>query len=1367
MMRSMLLFVALLASSFTLSSAVCAGGGYDVSVAERDLFFNTTDYEWWLHPCGSVSATSDPVCGNSTLFPFGSMLCQRPHGASSAYNLAIYNQSTRVTWLETAAHNGVEYRMQDGDSCGSFRREATIRFLCDQTATTPTIFSVNEVETCWYTVVVKTSAACSAIGATGSNSVGSARWSTQCGAGVYDLSSISSSDLVWQDTSYIWYIRLCGTVSNTACSAAQPTSFCQQPKSSVSTPVDVSHYNISQAALWTITDNGMRVELQDGAVCSAIGAGVPRQATYELICNPYITVPFVAYVTEIETCHYTVVIQTPAVCSGSNAPQMGYCGGAGSDFSLINADFRLRSGNYDWYIHPCGVLSPYTTTACGPTASACQVTINATTGNTLAIWNQTVAHEAVTWVALPSQYSVSYSLQDGGLCGAIGNVPREMTVKFVCDTNARIPVFDSISEVETCWYTAVIKTWLACYAQVPVDRNAIGYTYTDAVCGGERYDFSNIRAQGDLVLDTNTSSTTTGWMFAIDLCGRVQNTRCSSVQPTSFCQYGKGTSTSVYSLSYMGANQQATYTVNANGITMTYADGQGCGGIPSRVAIIQVICDGTTPARLDSVREIETCHYQAVVRATCNPGSTVPLPESSSSSSSSTGSAVVPIPIQAPTVTQCAGAGYSLIDVAQSEYTYNDGAYNWYFRPCAVVSYAVSPVCGNAANFPFGSMLCQQPINQTYAYNVAVYNASTSLTWVAIPGGVSYSIQDGDFCGASNFRREVTVKFMCDASATTARIDSVVEVELCWYTVTMRTNRACNPIGPTGSNQVGSSFLSAQCGAGVYDLTTLSSADLMWRDSDYDWTVRMCGQVTNPNCTSVQPTSMCQFDRGTGVYDASHWNASDPALWTITSTGITAKIQDGTACTAVGANARRQTTFDIRCNPYITVPYISRIWEIETCHYTAVIQTPAVCTGSNGPVNGLCAGAGYDMSAVDFDFTITADSWNWYVRPCGPLSPFTTTACGPQASVCQQSVATPTTAYAIALWNSSVAQSVTWLAIKGGVQYQVQDGQLCAANLNSYRELTVKFMCDMTAGTPVLVSVIETETCWYTATFRTSAACYQQAPVDRNAIGYTYTDTVCGGERYDFSNIGRLGDLVFDSNSTSTDNGYRYYLDLCGTVSEPRCSTVQPTMFCQVGKPAATTTVINSLAYVNASTEVTYTLNSNGLTMLIQDGTPCGGIPNRVSSIQIVCDGTNPPRLDSVREVEVCHYSAVLRAQCNAGTSTQPWSSTGSNGGGSGGTGSNPPGGNTGSSGVVVPVDSSSSSSSLSGGAIAGIVIGVIVGVAILLLVLFFVCCSQSRGNKKSSNGEAGGAGRFDTFEESHADADREVEMGEVSHTED
>jgi hypothetical protein len=59
-------------------------------------------------------------------------------------------------------------------------------------------------------------------------------------------------------------------------------------------------------------------------------------------------------------------------------------------------------------------------------------------------------------------------------------------------------------------------------------------------------------------------------------------------------------------------------------------------------------------------------------------------------------------------------------------------------------------------------------------------------------------------------------------------------------------------------NTIGFSFTSMQCGGGYYDLSSLSTRDMYYNGVGQDYWVRLCAFVTAPNCTAVQPTSVCQ-----------------------------------------------------------------------------------------------------------------------------------------------------------------------------------------------------------------------------------------------------------------------------------------------------------------------------------------------------------------------------------------------------------------------------------------------------------------------------------------------------------------------------
>jgi len=329
-----------------------------------------------------------------------------------------------------------------------------------------------------------------------------------------------------------------------------------------------------------------------------------------------------------------------------------------------------------------------------------------------------------------------------------------------------------------------------------------------------------------------------------------------------------------------------------------------------------------------------------------------------------------------------------------------------------------------------------------------------------------------------------------------------------------------------------------------------------------------------------------------------------------------------------------------------------------------------------------CAGAGYDVSAAAIDMSVVSSGYTWYLHPCGSVSTSVNPNCTahtPGAMLCQTS---GTSVYVASVYNASVASAVQWVALPNGngVQYSIQDGDSCGA---FNRETTVQFVCNTTATTPWFQSVTEVETCWYTAVVHTSAACTATGNTGSHAVGSSFYDTVCGGSVYDLTAIHNYGDIRLDTNTSSVTNGYYYYINMCGQVQNGNCSSLQPTSFCQTGKPSG---AIASLANINSTTLALYTVNSDGVTLAIQDGTPCGGVPRRQASIRVICDGTNPPALTAVTEVETCHYSAQLHATCSliAGSS-----STGSAAAGSSSSGAVTSSGTTASTGAATSSGSS------------------------------------------------------------------------------
>jgi len=367
----------------------------------------------------------------------------------------------------------------------------------------------------------------------------------------------------------------------------------------------------------------------------------------------------------------------------------------------------------------------------------------------------------------------------------------------------------------------------------------------------------------------------------------------------------------------------------------------------------------------------------------------------------------------------------------------------------------------------------------------------------------------------------------------------------------------------------------------------------------------------------------------------------------------------------------------------------------------------------------VCSGAGYDMSSVSVDLTTYSGGYYWFVHPCGALTnDAACTNANPGVSICQQTsnnVSNPTnTGYVAGYWS---AANATWAALPNnqGVQYSIEDGAACG---NFDRETTVQFICNETATTPWLKSVTELDICYYTINIQTKAACTQSTAVDPSQPGTTFFDSTCGSSVWDLTAIENAGDLVFNTTTGGPPAGseYNYYLRLCGTVQTTACSSVQPTSLCQAYN---TTYTPYSLGYFNNSLSFLYTtVSTTELTISLQDGTSCGSVANRELTLNIICDGTNPPQFTNLVQVHVCYYTATIHGVCSLHNSTSSASSTGSSVSSTGSSVSS-----TGSSvsSIVSPV--SSTGSSLTSTAKANSAAGtssVLLSTMMLLVVAFF-----------------------------------------------
>jgi len=286
------------------------------------------------------------------------------------------------------------------------------------------------------------------------------------------------------------------------------------------------------------------------------------------------------------------------------------------------------------------------------------------------------------------------------------------------------------------------------------------------------------------------------------------------------------------------------------------------------------------------------------------------------------------------------------------------------------------------------------------------------------------------------------------------------------------------------------------CFAQGYDLTLLTGSDLFHSSGEYGWAIRPCGVVTTPGYCTDFPGQFCQ---GTTTISAVNISANvvspvqSGARWAQVQTngqyGVAQLVQDGRSCGAFN----RGGSIQYLCNPSATTPYISSITETTTCQYQAIIQTAAVCsqvpasgfstTVGTSIISSTCGGGIYDLTQLNSqDITATnLAGYAWSIRLCGPVSvsaPCYTTA-NPSTSICQSG-------NVLATYQPTVYPVVYQYLAPGVMSQIIQDGAGCA---NQNRLTNVTLVCNSSATTPVLTSMVESPICHYTFTVQTSAVC--------------------------------------------------------------------------------------------------------------------------------------------------------------------------------------------------------------------------------------------------------------------------------------
>ena len=472
----------------------------------------------------------------------------------------------------------------------------------------------------------------------------------------------------------------------------------------------------------------------------------------------------------------------------------------------------------------------------------------------LAYWQPDV--QPIVWRQENGGVRVSQAY-NGDQCGTVfgSDAFALASVDVLCDWTADVPHVGQVQNSgSNCNFNAQLFTRLVCLPPLSRADTPLGLPvspYADAVsltgCGAGLYDLSAMDAS-DLQFDFG------GQHYWWRPCGAVApgtgpcgngTTLCADSQPnylslalgpTWVQRSSAGSATSDGALPLYALTPTGLLIQSKNSVQY-YAT---CANDPLHQAKSQVsvhlVCDSTLSCAAKFLNMSYTtaggeqtgvvqCHYTLYIAT----AAVCPSQRLSSAPAPWT----LPSVVASPPAGTCASAGF---DVSAS----------------AVDMYAVDAVTGTYALHPCGNVT-----NTTYMLTQGGYPAATYIdtnyvqdylrqpVWSVIDGGVQYvSSMHLQFGGTS-----ATVQFLCVPDAVSPYLGSVVGgFDSQTFTAVVWTQQACGcPAYPQPANYTYSTtWSSAQCGGGVYDLSSLRGLDLYApiNDPAFDPSVQNGGNLT-------------------------------------------------------------------------------------------------------------------------------------------------------------------------------------------------------------------------------------------------------------------------------------------------------------------------------------------------------------------------------------------------------------------------------------------------------------------------------------------------------------------------------------------
>ena len=288
-----------------------------------------------------------------------------------------------------------------------------------------------------------------------------------------------------------------------------------------------------------------------------------------------------------------------------------------------------------------------------------------------------------------------------------------------------------------------------------------------------------------------------------------------------------------------------------------------------------------------------------------------------------------------------------------------------------------------------GSSVCQI-LNNGTAVPTGKFNLQNASSFTSVDKNVLTVLGGGD--GG----RTAVVHYVCKPGDLTTPPVFINETNPNFFEFHWTTFAAC-PLGV----QAGQDCMVTNEATGfTFNLSSLSSVNYNFSDSEYAYEVAVCSELKSPACTH-EHSALCQSKKS-GDNRAVSMGVTNSTLIYADGT-LKLHYQNGSACSTW---PHRNSTILFECDSMAHTPTVGSIEEADHCQYVVEMQTKLACP----PAYRVRECVHFDKDGTTYDFSglsKTAGNWEtrgpdgsvYYINVCQALNRIG--GCSPLSAVCR------------------------------------------------------------------------------------------------------------------------------------------------------------------------------------------------------------------------------------------------------------------------------------------------------------------------------------------------------------------------------